>query len=558
MKQILTLFVIGLLINGCQTGTPKSPDNSQRGKPLRPNKPTTTFSRQPLALVIGNERYEHNPLNNPVNDATDMARLLKKIGFEVTLKTDLNQRAMDEAIHEFGKRLSKSRGIGLFYYAGHGAQVKGQNYLLPIDNNRIQDETDLEYHAVYADKVLKKMEDAKTTLNIIILDACRNNPYRGGARGRRGLARMESTSDSSGSIIAFATSTGKTASDGSRNGRNGLYTSHLLRALENAYQTHQRLDDMFMQVRNAVKKESRKRQVPWYSASLSKPFCFRGCKTVVTTGGEPHVEAPIPATSPEYMSSLSATTTSRKTSPPEPGSLFRDRLQEGGEGPEMVWIPAGRFQMGNIQGGGESDERPVHEVSVAHFAMSRYEITFAEYDRFAQATRREKPDDKGWGRDNRPVINVTWHDAIAYTQWLSQQTAQQYRLPTEAEWEHAARAGTQTRYWWGNSIGAKRANCDGCGSQWDAQKTAPVGSFAANAFKLYDTSGNVGEWTCSEYEEKYTGNEQRCVNTASSLVQRGGSWLDFSSRVRSAFRDSRKPTKRLEFVGFRIVRQVEK
>ncbi|MEN8221048.1 MAG: formylglycine-generating enzyme family protein, partial [Pseudomonadota bacterium] len=192
--------------------------------------------------------------------------------------------------------------------------------------------------------------------------------------------------------------------------------------------------------------------------------------------------------------------------------------------------------------------------SVSGFAISRYEITFADYDRFAQATGRDKPDDEGWGRGSRPVINVSWHEAQAYTEWLSQETGEQYRLPTEAEWEYAARAGTKTRYWWGNELGVSRASCDGCGSGWD-RKTAPVGSFAPNAFGLYDTSGNVEEWTCSRYEENYRGNEQRCVKGADELVLRGGSGIDFMGRLRSAFRNSRSPSERFRFVGFRVVRE---
>ena len=139
------------------------------------------------------------------------------------------------------------------------------------------------------------------------------------------------------------------------------------------------------------------------------------------------------------------------------GKVFRDRLKNGSKGPEMVWIPAGTFRMGDIQGGGDSDEKPVHRVSVNKFAMGRYEVTFAEYDQFAQATGRKKPNDQGWGPGNRPVINVSWDDATAYTEWLSQQTGQSYRLPTEAEWEYAARAGSETKYWWGNKIGSNKA-----------------------------------------------------------------------------------------------------
>ncbi|HIE01033.1 MAG TPA: TIR domain-containing protein [Thiotrichaceae bacterium] len=192
--------------------------------------------------------------------------------------------------------------------------------------------------------------------------------------------------------------------------------------------------------------------------------------------------------------------------------IFQDSLTDGSLGPEMVVIPAGTFRMGDIQGGGYKDEQPVHEVSVARFAMGRYEITFAEYDQFAEATARKKPSDAGWGRDDRPVINVSWNDVTAYAEWLSEQTGEQYRLPTEAEWEYAARAGTKTKYWWGDDIGSNNANCRNSYCDDSFEYTAPVGSFEANPFGLFDVSGNVWEWTCSEYEKKYSGKEQYCLN----------------------------------------------
>ena len=144
------------------------------------------------------------------------------------------------------------------------------------------------------------------------------------------------------------------------------------------------------------------------------------------------------------------------------------------------------------------------------------------------------------------------HDASAYVQWLSEQTGKEYRLPTEAQWEYAARAGTSTKYWWGNEIGINNAVCNGCG---DAKKmTAPVGSFAANPFGLFDTVGNVWEWTCSKYENKYSGEEMLCTNDASSYVQRGGSWDDEADWLRAAVRNEWQPSERDIFDGFRIVR----
>jgi len=241
------------------------------------------------------------------------------------------------------------------------------------------------------------------------------------------------------------------------------------------------------------------------------------------------------------------------------GTVFRDRLKDGSLGPEMVWIPAGRFRMGDIQGGGSSDEKPVHSVNIDKFAMGKYEVTFAEYDKFAQATGRNKPSDNGWGRGNRPVINVSWNDATAYVKWLIQQTSKQYRLPTEAEWEYAARAGTETKYWWGNDIGTNKANCykDHCGDKF--KYTAPIGSFNSNQFGVYDTVGNVWEWTCSEYENPYKGKEKRCLskksaNNSSLFVLRGGSWFIYARWTRSAHRNGNEPTYRIFDVGLRLAR----
>jgi formylglycine-generating enzyme required for sulfatase activity len=240
--------------------------------------------------------------------------------------------------------------------------------------------------------------------------------------------------------------------------------------------------------------------------------------------------------------------------------VFQDRLKNGGLGPKMVRIPAGSFRMGDIQGGGYADEQPVHRVSVGKFAMGMYEVTFAEYDKFADATDREKPDDEGWGRGNRPVINVSWNDATVYAKWLSNQTGKNYRLPTEAEWEYAARAGTETKYWWGNTASHEYMNYSG--DTWGGlakgkdrwKYTSPVGSFSANKFGLYDTSGNVWEWTCSEYKNKYNGYEKQCVSTEKFLSLRGGSWYNNAGNVRSADRNWDTPSFRNYYVGFRVSR----
>lgn len=211
------------------------------------------------------------------------------------------------------------------------------------------------------------------------------------------------------------------------------------------------------------------------------------------------------------------------------------------QAPAMVVIPAGVFQMGDLEG--SDAEKPVHEVRIAKpFAMSKYPVTFEDYDRFADETGRDLPSDEGWGRGNRPTINVSWDNAVAYCEWLSRETGGCYRLPTEAEWEYAARAGTKTAYWWGKKIGHNRANCLDCGSQWDGKQTAPVGSFAANPFGLYDMAGNAWEWVQDCWYLGYQGapddgsaNEQEGYP---ARVVRGGAFYSAATELRSGSRDN--------------------
>jgi len=275
------------------------------------------------------------------------------------------------------------------------------------------------------------------------------------------------------------------------------------------------------------------------------------------------------------------------TPPEESAAFFRDRLQDSSQGPEMVWIPGGSFRMGDILGNGDYDEQPVHQISVTRFAMGRYEVTVGQFRRFVNATGYQTDaeklnscwvngdkEGKNWRNlsfsqnDNHPVICISWNDATAYTNWLSQQTGQSYRLPTEAEWEYAARAGTtRSRYWGNNPNSACRyANvadktAKNQFSNWEIHHctdgyiyTAPVGRFKPNAFALFDMLGNVWEWTCSEYQDKYAGKESRCANGGSRLIFRGGGWDDIPGNVRTANRNDDPSDYRYDDVGFRLAR----
>jgi len=247
----------------------------------------------------------------------------------------------------------------------------------------------------------------------------------------------------------------------------------------------------------------------------------------------------------------------------KPGQSFKDCATDC---PEMVVIPAGSFAMGSPQAepGRDLTEAPQHIVTIAKpFAVSRFEVTFAEWDECAaQADCISHVDDHGWGRDRQPVINVSWEDAQHYVAWLSKITGKTYRLLTEAEYEYAARAGTQTAYPWGDEIGNNHANCAGCGSRWDIRQTAPVGSFAPNHFGLYDMVGNVWEWVEDCLHEDYSGAP---VDGSAWMMGgdcgrhrlRGGSWASVAEEIRSANRARSATDARLSIFSFRIARTLD-
>jgi formylglycine-generating enzyme required for sulfatase activity len=230
--------------------------------------------------------------------------------------------------------------------------------------------------------------------------------------------------------------------------------------------------------------------------------------------------------------------------------------------PEMIVVPAGNFTMGSPanEKARSKDEGPQHGVTIAKpFAVARFELTFDEWDACAAHGDCDPHiTDSGWGRGRQPVIDVIWDDAQQYVAWLSRMTGQPYRLLTEAEWEYAARAGTTTAYYWGDEIGKGNANCAGCGSQWDGKQTAPIGSFAPNAFGLYDMAGNMYQWVQDCYHGDYNGAPTNGSAWTSGdcgrRVLRGGSW-NFNPRfLRSASRFWSPSLFRDNVLGFRVGR----
>ena len=236
--------------------------------------PGASNAAKRVALVIGNGGYADSPLRNPVNDAKDMAAKLRGLGFDVTLLTDAGQRKMEDAIYAFDRKLG-SAALRLFYYAGHGMQVSGANYLIPVDAS-VRAEHDIKYEAVHAGRVLDGMAAAGPGVNILVLDACRNNPFARSFRSSsRGLARMDAPS---GSMIVYATSPGDVAADG--NGRNGIFTKNLLDNIDRKGLT---LEQVFKRTGRGVMRDTNGGQVPWTTSSVFDDVYLSG-KIMVADG----------------------------------------------------------------------------------------------------------------------------------------------------------------------------------------------------------------------------------------------------------------------------------
>jgi len=251
-----------------------------------------------------------------------------------------------------------------------------------------------------------------------------------------------------------------------------------------------------------------------------------------------------------------------------PGQTFCDTLKIGGEGPLMVVIPPGRFMMGSPPDEPKrlDTESPQHEVMIkTPFALGVCAVTFADYDLFCQSTQRKLPSNRGRGRDNRPVINVSWHDAQEYCAWLSGQTGHGYRLPSETEWEYACRAGTQTPFSFGGNITPEQVNYDGnypyAGDKKGQyrKKTVPVKSLPPSAWGLYEMHGNVWEWVQDARYDNYNGaptdgSVWESAETGVARVLRGGSWSGTARYCRSAFRYGSGPDDHRSNAGFRCAR----
>lgn len=561
---------------------------------------TTTEKR--LALVIGNADYQSTTkLTNPSNDATDMAATLKTLGFEVLSGTNQSKREMEALIRQFGEKLAKQGGVGLFFYAGHGIQYRGGNYLVPVEAN-IPAEDEIEYASINLGFLLNKMEAAQNNLNIVILDACRNNPFARSWRNYRdigdniGLAKV---TPPTGTIMLYATQPGNVASDGS--GRNGLFTESLLQQIK---KPNVEFDAMVKALARDVSEKSGKKQLPWKEGIVLGDFYFAGAQTVEIDRNAAEREAwnqikdstnrsdfvlfieSFPngiyagqakakwqqvwwnsiknsSRSTDFNDFLKqfptgqyaeaakfalkrlesgTTTVSSPINPTNSSGVKAGTLISNKLGMKFAYIPPGSFQMG------ESGD--IHTVTISQgFYLGSTEVTQTQW----VSVMFNNPSSFN-NCDNCPVENVSWEDVQAFIKKLNDRGDGKYRLPTEAEWEYAARAGSTTKYSFGDGEGSL-----GSYAWYDANsgsRTHDVATKQPNAWGLYDMHGNVWEWVQDWYGDYPNGavTNPRGATTGSDRVFRGGSWGSSAMILRSAGRSADAPLVRDQFLGFRLVR----
>jgi formylglycine-generating enzyme required for sulfatase activity len=573
-----------------------------------------------FALLIGNQAYDRSVgvLKNPYNDIGVVGDALARQGFQVLPPIkDATRVAILGGVRDLVRRLNAagSGAIGFIYYSGHGAAEKDTNinYLIPVDakepgSSAFWDES------LKLDDILRLLDGARSAAKFIVFDACRSElqlPTKDTTKGLVPVAEQQ------GMFIAYASAPGRTASD--RGDGSGPYAAAL--ATEFA---HPGLDhlNLFQNVKENVLAATGGAQQPWESNGLGRRVYLTGppkkdesrpqldtpdqlsdasrewsrvdktsiaeLETFLSRHGS-SVEAdyararlaPLKKQQADIVAQAAEAAknkaeaerqrlamlqeqeaTAKKRAEGRDGSTAGRILRDCPQCPEMVVVPEGCYIMGSHE---NNDEKPVHQVTIAKpFAVSKFAVTFADWDACVAAGGcKHKPEDQGWGRKTRPVINVSWNDATKeYLPWLSRKTGKTYRLLTEAEWEYAARAGTTTAYAWGDEVGRANANCIGCDRQWGMSwHTEPVGSFRPNAFGLYDMHGNVWQWVEDCYHDTYQGAPTdgaawvTCTD-AGRRVARGGSWHDNAQLLRSAARSGWEADNRIYLMGFRLARSL--
>jgi formylglycine-generating enzyme required for sulfatase activity len=468
-----------------------------------------------VALVIGNNSYPWKPLKNPINDARAIAAKLKQMGFsDVALLTDATRDQMALASARFVDAI-RPGDLAYLYYSGHGVEVKGQNYLLPVNFPANATETEASYQALSAQKLLKDLEQASAQVRVVVIDACRDNPLSAAKSGAGGLVRMEAE----GTLILFATAANHTADDNVAES-NGLFTKHLLAAMDRPGIS---LSQMAKQVQLAVSGQSAKRQIPAIYDNLLEDFPLTPAPTAPAVKADSELWAMIRnSNNPQDFDEFATTFPNSELA--SAAKLRAANLRRAAPGPSTTPTPPADTHEPKVNrkdgltyvwirpGGGNNG-----------FWLGRTDVTQAAYEK---VTSKNPSHFKG---PQLPVETVSWNEADSYCRAIGG------RLPTEKEWEYAARAGT---------AGETYGNLDDIAwyNNNSGNTTHPVGQKKPNAFGLYDMLGNVFQWMDDWYDSK---KEYKSL--------RGGSWYFIPEYVRVSGRDRSGPDGRNSLLGFRCV-----
>jgi formylglycine-generating enzyme required for sulfatase activity len=553
-----------------------------------------------VALVIANGAYRDAPLANPAVDAVIIAESLKRIGFAVTVKTNVDLDGFEQAMSDFAEA-SKGAEVALFYFAGHGFSVAAdgvQQNLLMTTSSNFQAKTEMSLRQ--GGEPLDHVEEtiighARATL--IFIDACRNVPalaHRG--IGSRGFAPIDESS-SEGAYVILSTRQGMTAQDGEA-GQGSPFARAVAATLPTA---GLRIEDAYARIRKKVSGETNGQQLP---DAVRSDLPEGG--VVLMGGGGPQspaaasLEASPPAASQPPIASLESNPAVGSPSPPpsapapipaaeppaaaipigpppqvaanDPGG---EAFKECDECPDMVVVPSGNAMLGSPPGesGRQTFEAAPHLVDIAKpFAVGRYAVTFAQWDAcYAEgACGHRRLGDLDFGRGKRPAIFATWAEAQLYVEWLKRKTGQPYRLLSEAEWEYAARGCRNSKcayapFWFGAikpefAVYDSRRSYDGSPKATARLKTEPVDSGPANPFGLYNMLGNVRQWTedCWNPSPSIVASNGAPVlsGDCSARTTRGGSWADDPAKLRAAARDYESVDEGSERIGFRVARDL--
>ena len=518
--------------------------------------PTTNNNEKRLALVIGNSTYKSKPLPNAHNDAVDMATQLRAVGFAVIIKENLNKEEMENAIADFTNKL-KNYGVALFYFAGHGfMSSQKENYLMSVEMRENLTEAFAKEKSISIETLMASMDEAKSPTKLLFLDACSNNPFRGWGRSdQKGLG---SVSPPEGMVAFFAASPGQEASENPGK-RNGLFTQELLQQLR---KPNLELTELIRNTRNKVNSFASS-QRPYPVGLLSDIFYFQKKEVGQITENE-------------SVNSQKEVFENKPTTITQPQN---GEIKDLPFGPPMVFVKGGSFEMGSKKRDADAEEDEMvngkkHRASVSNFWIAQTEVTVEQYLAFCEATNSHYPEwlksgnkyhietgsdksyaEKGYSRTTYklPIAGVSWHNAVAYCEWLSEKTGLNYRLPTEAEWEFSARGGIASK----NLVyaGSNTINEVGWFSSNSNDKLQKVKQKKANELGIYDMSGNVWEW-CQDWYGVYAAySQQNPMGAVSgpSRVLRGGSWNFTPQNSRVAFRNGNTPDTRRNNLGFRVI-----